>query len=134
MLIILGLGIGCYGLWTSYVSIFSLIAESGGKDSKPWLALGVLWPLVELIRSWLWLNKHPHEYAISRSRGWGNGLVLCAIVVSPPITLTAFIVDGPVYWQLGVALPALMIVIACWTARKLWSHAEESASKSVLGL
>jgi hypothetical protein len=138
MSIILGLGIVCYGVWTSFLSIFSLIAESGGKDSNPWLAVGLFVPLVELIRSWVWINKHPDQYATSRSKGLGDGLIMGAIVAAPPITLFVstplFFQLGPKFWQVGAALPALLTVIACWAARKLWARAAESSSGSVLGL
>src|SRR5258708_28356526 len=85
MLIILGLGIACYGAWTSFLSIFSLIAESGGKSSEPWLAMGVFWPLLELFGSWVWIIRHPDQYAISRSRRLGDGVIIGAVVASAPL-------------------------------------------------
>src|SRR5258708_5834480 len=137
MLIILGLGIACYGAWTSFLSIFSLIAESGGKSSELWLAMGVFWPLLELFGSWVWIIRHPDQYAISRSRRLGDGVIIGAVVASAPLTflLGATLFDqlgGRVSWQLSVAVPGLITVIACWVARNLWSRA--SGSGSVLGL
>src|SRR6266700_1176888 len=134
MLILLGLGFACYGAWTLCLIVFSLIAESGGKNSNPWLALGLLWPPIELFRSWWWVLRHPDQYVISRSRRLGDGLVFGAILVSPPITILLPLSDEPSLWEFGVALPAVLTVLACWAARKLWSRAAESSSGSVLGL
>lgn len=134
MFMIFALGIGCYGGWTGYLIIFSLIAESGGKDSNPWLALGVLWPLGELILSWIWIGRHPGQYATGRSRRLGDGLVIGALVVLPPITFLTIVLGGQPFWELGIAVPGMMMVITCWVARRLWSRSREPSSGSLLGL
>lgn len=138
MAIIFGLGIACYGAWTLFLCMFSLIAESGGKDSNPWVAVGVFLPLIELIRTWVWINMHADEYAISRSRKLGDSLVIGSMVASPPITLWVcgplFFQLGAEFWPLSFAVPGLLTIIACWAARKLWSRTEASGSGSVLGL
>jgi hypothetical protein len=38
-----------YAGWTVLAVFAALMAESGGKDSQPWMALFLLWPMGELI-------------------------------------------------------------------------------------
>src|SRR5262249_21260777 len=57
MLVVLVIGIVLYGFWAAGGAVVALMAESGGKDSKPLLALALLWPLGELIWTAIWIAR-----------------------------------------------------------------------------
>jgi hypothetical protein len=55
MLIVFAAAILSYRLWTAFLVFIALLAESGGKNSQPFLALALLWPVAEL--AWTWLCR-----------------------------------------------------------------------------
>src|SRR5690242_20278347 len=124
----LGSGIVLYVVWTSFLVEFSLIAESGGKDSKPWLAAGALWPPIELIVTWIWAHRHQDLYSASKHRQLGNALLLLVIIVSAPLTM---LLAMAINWQWAVIIPGLITIIGCWTTRSLWSMPKESYSLGI---
>ena len=124
MLVATGIGIVVYISWLLLMAFFSLMAESGGKDSEPLLALALLWPLGELIWTWAWVARHGERYSRSALRGLGDALFIVALVVPPPLS---FWLGGKLrwagrpQWELEIIIPIAITVAACWAARLVWA-------------
>jgi len=118
----LGAGILMYGVWTAFLIYFSLMAESGGKNSNPLLALALLWPMAELIWTWCWVLRRGERYSQSSRQGLGNVLLVFALVAPVPLTLTIREMD----WEWTILLSIAITVAGCWGARFAWSRTQES--------
>src|SRR5690242_12012829 len=77
MLVATGIGIVIYISWLLLMAFFLLMAESGGKDSQPLLALALLWPLGELIWTWAWGGKAWRTILQERATLPGRHAVYC---------------------------------------------------------
>lgn len=125
MLVVLGAGVAAYTAWTLCLMIFALIAESGGKDSKPLLAAALLWPLGEAIWTWVWFARHQKEYLASPRQVVGHALLILALLAPPVLTLS---LTGAVHWEWGIIIPIPITIIGCWATRALWSQTADEVA------
>ena len=117
-LVLYGVGVALYGLWAGFAVLFSLMAESGGKNPSPWLAVVLVWSLCELAWTWLGISRRRDSYwTISREkRQLGGGLIALAVVLPTPLTIC---LSGIRPWQLSLLLPAAITIAASRVGRHL---------------
>jgi hypothetical protein len=119
ILAIMAILIIVYAGWTLLLVFAALMAESGGKNSEPLLALALLWPLGELVWTWVWVKGHAQQY-LSSKRRLGN-LLMFAALIAPPLTFLL-----PRSWgrDWPVLIPMLVTIAGCWAARLVWSRTQ----------
>jgi hypothetical protein len=124
MLVVTALSISFYTLWTVLLAGLALMAESG-KESRPLLAASLLWPLCELVWTWMRAAKVARQPTQSRRQSFGYVLFLAGLVLPP---LLWFGVSGmsAVAWELTIIVPMAVTIAACWAARLLWSSGKEA--------
>jgi hypothetical protein len=121
-MVLFAIGILAYGAWTKLLIFLALIAESG-KDSNPWLAAFLLWPLGELVWTFIWVVRHRQQYSTSRRRGLGEALVVLALIL--PVPLMFFLGSllpetSTLPGEIFIVVPAATTIVACRFARHVW--------------
>lgn len=132
-MVFFAIGILAYGAWTKFLVFLALIAESG-KDSNPWLAAFLLWPLGELVWTFIWVIRNAQQYSTSRRRGLGEALVVLALIL--PVSLMFFlgeilqgVTDIFVPEATIIAVPAATTIVACRFARHIWFSTGDDAAE-----
>jgi len=114
----------------------ALIAESG-KASNPWLAAFLLWPLGELVWTFIWVFRHRQQYSTSRRRGLGEVLVVLALILPVPLMFFLGAILQGVMDYLPAATPiavsAATTIAACRFARHVWSSTGDDAAEVTHG-
>ncbi|HYX53351.1 MAG TPA: hypothetical protein VE783_07850 [Candidatus Limnocylindrales bacterium] len=87
MLIVFAAAILSYGLWTAFLVFITLMAESGGKNPEPLLALALLWPWAELIWTWFFVKRRSQSYPLMPRgvRMAGEFLAGVALITPAPV-------------------------------------------------
>jgi hypothetical protein len=104
------------------------MAESGGKNSEPLLAMALLWPLAELIWTWIWIASHGERYSRSARRDLGDALFVIALIVPPPLSFwvgPTIRWGGRTLWGMQIIIPIAITIAGCWAARLVWSKTEQ---------
>ncbi len=127
MLATSGIGILVYAGWTMFLSFLALMAESGGKNSQPLLAAALLWPLGELIATWIWVAAHARQYTNSARRSLGDGLLAVAIIAPIPLYIG---LANVVHTDWLLIAPMAVTIAGCWAARLVWSKSEQRTTVS----
>jgi hypothetical protein len=129
LLVTTGLGILIYAGWTLFLVFWALMAESGGKEPQPLLAVALLWPLGELIATWMWVAAHGERYTNSSRRGLGDGLLMIALVAPIPLYIGLADLMQP-HWVWVLVAPMAVTIAGCWAARLVWSKSEQKTTAS----
>lgn len=124
MLVVTALGICVYTLWTVLLAGLAMMAESG-KDSRPLLAASLLWPLCELVWTWIRAAKIARQSARSKRQSLGYVSFLVALVL-PPLLWFGTSQMSAFAWELTIIIPMAVTIAACWVARLLWSTGKEA--------
>lgn len=121
MLIVFAAAILSYGLWTAFLVFIALMAESGGKNSQPVLALLYLWPFLELVWTWIWLARRAQSLEVisRRSRHIGEVLAGTALVAPAPAFIILMIAPRNLWWIQPAG--AAVTILCCWAARAAWA-------------
>jgi len=134
MLAVTAIGIILYAFWTAFLMFVALMAESGGKNSEPLLATALLWPLGELIWTWIWVARHGQQYLSSKKRGLGNLLLVVAWIAPPPLMLWFGKIIPRSWGDFPIVVPIFVVPIACcWAARLVWSRAQAAETQASSG-
>src|ERR1043166_6481059 len=95
MLVVTVLGICLYTVWTLLLAVIALMAESG-KASRPFLAASLLWPLSELVWTWIRAARVARQSTRSKRQSFGYVLFLAAFILPPA---AGFLLSGQVPWE-----------------------------------
>lgn len=128
MLVVTALGLSLYTLWTVLLAGLALMAESG-KESRPLLAASLLWPLCELVWTWIRAAKVARQSTRSKRHTLGYVLFLAALIL-PPLLWFGTSYLNAFAWELTIIVPMAVTIAACWAARVLWSKPSEQAMGS----
>jgi hypothetical protein len=129
MLIAAGCGIFFFGAWTLVLVFSALMAESGGKNSDPFTAVLVLWPLAEVIWCWIWLFFHAEQYSNSKRRALGNALLI-SVLLLPALLTASMIWDwGHVPDWLFLSFYIGVTIVCSHGARWLWAGSRKDRTE-----
>jgi len=117
MLALFGIAILAYGRWIPVLVFWALMAE-GRKNSQPGLALFLLWPLAELIWTWIRLARDPEGFVrvSPERRRFFFALIVFALLPQPFFLLRP---EDDLFRVLIVVLPGCTI-LGCQAARFIW--------------
>jgi hypothetical protein len=76
-----------YAGWTAFMMFVFLLAESGGKNSQPWLAAMLLLPLGEAVFTWWWLVRKRGESFVPVKKWLPGGSVLTLALFLPTLLI-----------------------------------------------
>jgi hypothetical protein len=124
MLVVTALGISCYTLWTLLLAGLALMADSS-KESRPFLAASLLWPLCELVWTWMRAARVARQSARSKRQSFGYVLFIAALVL-PPLLWFGTSYMNAFAWELTIIVPMAVTIAACWAARLMWSIGREA--------
>jgi len=123
MLVVTALGISLYTLWTVLLAGVALMAESG-KASRPFLAASLLWPLCELVWTWIRAARVARQSPRSKQQSLGYVLFLVALIL-PPLLWFGTSEMSAFEWEWTIIVPMAVTIAACWAARVLWPRPGE---------
>src|ERR1051325_8080754 len=106
MLVVTALGLSLYTLWTVLLAGLALMAESG-KESRPFLAASLLWPLCELVWTWIRAARVARQSTRSKRQSFGYLLFLLALILAPAL---GFLMSGMKAWEWTIIAPMAVTI------------------------
>lgn len=123
MLIVFGIFILFFAWWTVFLISLALLRQIGHRP-QPVLAALLLWPLIELIWTWIWaaLQRKQLVKIDSRRRRRGQALVAMSLFLPAPLAFVPTVIDSTSGWP-AITMMIGTTVAGCWAARITWSRA-----------
>jgi hypothetical protein len=130
MLIAFGIFILFFAWWTAFHVSIALLRQRG-YGPHPILAALLLWPLIELIWTWIWASFHRKQLVKidSPRRKRGQALIAMALFLPAPLYFVLNVIESTSGWP-AITMMIGTTVAGCWAARITWSRVVKNRASS----